>query len=305
LIEGLHQHELREQAETANTRLHVEIAERKRVEHALKEAEARLRAHAHQLEREVVQRTSELRVSVGELEAFSYSLVHDLRAPVRAIRGFTELALQMPASEVGPSAGKLLSRVTTAATRMDSLIQDVLSLSHVIRQPVTVAPIAVDALVRTLIDERPEYSPAHVTITVESPLIGILGHEASLSQCLTNLFDNAVKFVASGARPSIRIWSEEIGLREAGGIPSVSEEVRKTTPPFVRLWIEDQGIGIAPESLDSVFEMFRQLNSSSQYEGSGIGLAIVRKAMVRMGGRVGVQCERGQGCRFWLELPKA
>lgn len=307
LIEGLHQHELREQAETANTRLHVEIGERKRVEHALHEAEARLRAHAHELERKVVQRTSELRASVGELEAFSYSLVHDLRAPVRAIRGFTELVLQMPSTEVGPSAVKLLRRVTMAATRMDSLIQDVLSLSQVIRQPVTMAPIEVDALVRALIEERPEFSPPRATIEVEGPLIGILGHEASLSQCLTNLLDNAIKFVEPGAQPWIKIWSEEIGVRHGEETPSNSEGVEKTTTPlapWVRLWIEDRGIGIAPESLGTVFEMFRQLNSNSHYDGSGIGLAIVRKAIERMGGRAGVESELGQGSRFWLELQK-
>jgi signal transduction histidine kinase len=309
LIGGLHQHELREQAETSNARLHVEIAERKRVEQALHEAEARLRAHAHELERKVVQRTDELRASVGELEAFSYSLVHDLRAPVRAIRGFTELALQMPSTEMGPSAVRLLRRVTTAATRMDSLIQDVLSLSQVIRQPITLEPIDVDGLVHTLLEERPEYSPGRATIHVEGPLIRILGHEASLSQCLTNLLDNAVKFVEPGAQPWIKIWSEEFGVQEDGSALTVGAGVgeKTVTPParWVRLWIEDRGIGIAPEALETVFEMFRQLNSSSRYEGSGIGLAIVRKAIERMSGRVGVESKPGEGSRFWLELPKA
>lgn len=295
LIGSLRQHELREHAEAANAQLQIEIGERKRAEQALLEAQASISAHASELERTVAQKTGQLRASVGELEAFSYSLVHDLRAPIRAIRGFTEIVLQMPPGEVGPSAVKLLKRVTTAATRMDSLIQDVLSLSQVIRQPITVAPIEVDALIRTLVDERPEFSASHATIIIDGPLIRMLGHEASFSQCLTNLLGNAVKFVEPGSQPSIRIWSEEIGAREN----------INASPPWVRLWIQDRGIGIAPDALETVFEMFQQLNRSSQYEGSGIGLAIVRKAIERMGGRAGVESDVGQGSRFWLELPKA
>jgi signal transduction histidine kinase len=308
IVGGLHQHELRERAEAANRRLHVEIEERKGVEASLHRSEARLQVHANELEQTVVQRTAELRASLGELEAFSYSLVHDLRAPVRAIRGFTELVLQMPATEVGPAAVKLLKRVTAAAIRMDSLIQDVLGLSQVIRQPITVAPIELDALLCAIIEERPEFSPAHATILIEEPLINVQGHEASLTQCLTNLLDNAVKFVEKGARPRIRIWSEEIGAaRDAGSQTTSKSDVHLTTSPrpMVRLWIEDRGIGLPPAALETVFGMFQQLNSRSLYEGSGIGLAIVRKAIERMGGHVGVESEVGQGSRFWLELPKA
>ncbi|HTO03185.1 MAG TPA: histidine kinase dimerization/phospho-acceptor domain-containing protein, partial [Opitutus sp.] len=207
LLGALRQHELREAAENANAGLLVEIVQRRSLEQALIEARTQLSTYASELERRVEQRTEELRSSVGELEMFSYSLVHDLRAPVRAIRGFTEMVLKMPGAKISPSAAKLLDRVVTAATRMDSLIQDVLSLSHVIRLPITPVPVNVDALVRTLVAELPS---ASAEICIESPLLPMLGHEGILSQCVTNLLGNALKFVEPGATPWIRMWSEEI-----------------------------------------------------------------------------------------------
>jgi signal transduction histidine kinase len=311
LIGGLRQHKLREEAEQLTARLQIEIAERKRAEEALLAAQAELRAHASNLEQTVAERTAQLRASVGELEAFSYSLVHDLRAPIRAIQGFTQLALEMSREEVGPSAAELLNRVVKAAARMDSLIQDVLSLSQVIRQPIKNESVDVEALVRTLIEERPELAPRVAQIRIDSPLLRMRGHEASLSQCLTNLLGNAVKFVELGMLPQIRVWSEE---RVVSVKPTAGESVAvllsrphdpSTESRMVRLWIEDQGIGIDPAARKRIFEIFQRLHSSSQYEGSGIGLAIVRKAIERMGGRAGVEAAPDKGSRFWLELPKA
>lgn len=269
------------------------------------EAKTRLSTYASELEQKVEERTGELRSSVGELEVFSYSLVHDLRAPVRAIRGFTEMVLKMPGANVSPSAAKLLDRVVKAAARMDSLIQDVLSLSHVIRQPITAAPIDVDALVKTLVAEFLEF-PAAADIRIESPLLPMLGHEAILSQCVANLLGNALKFVEVGATTWIRVWSEEIVPDRDGEKVTSGKDVgiSVSAPPTVRLWIEDRGIGIEADAQEKIFGMFQQLNSGSIFEGSGIGLAIVRKGIERMAGRVGAESELGKGSRFWLELPK-
>lgn len=308
LLGALRQHELREAAENANAELLVEIVQRKSLEQALIEARTQLSTYASELERRVEQRTEELRSSVGELEMFSYSLVHDLRAPVRAIRGFTEMVLKMPEANVSPSAAKLLDRVVKAATRMDSLIQDVLSLSQLARQPITAVPINVDALVKTLVAELPESSSASAAeIQIESPLLPMLGHEAILSQCLANLLGNALKFVEPGATPWIRVWSEEIvpDRERAKLTAGDSEGISASTSPTVRLWIEDRGIGIEAAAQAKIFGMFQQLQTSSPFEGTGIGLAIVRKGIERMGGRVGVESELGNGSRFWLELPKA
>ncbi len=307
LISALRQHELREGAEKLNAQLAIEAAERKQVAELLLESKAELRAHAEGLEQTVAHRTAQLHTSIGELEAFSYSLVHDLRAPIRAIQGFTEMVLEMPREEVGSAAVELLNRVVKASARMDSLIQDVLSLSQVIRQPIKQERVDVDTLVRDLVKERPELAPPKAEIKIESPLLPLRGHEAILSQCLTNLLSNAVKFVAPGAVPRVRVWSEvravpvECLARSAHTGSAPAQPVAGAA--VVRLWIEDQGIGIRPEAHKTIFEIFQRLHTPTRYDGSGIGLAIVRKGVERMGGCVGVESELGKGSRFWLELP--
>ena len=291
LLGALRQHELREEAEKANVQLVKEVAKREEVARSLEEAKEELRGHADSLENVVVERTTQLRASMGELEAFSYSLVHDLRAPIRAIQGFAQMALEMPRDEIGPCALELLNRVVKAAARMDSLIQDVLSLSQLIRLPMKLTTVDVNLLVSDLVKERPELAEPRARITIESPLLPVRAHEATLSQCLTNLLGNAVKFTRPGERPVVRVWSEEIAATATSGA-------------MVRLWVEDRGIGIHPEAHKVIFEIFQRLHTSAQYEGTGIGLAIVRKAVERMGGQVGVESEVGKGSRFWVELPK-
>lgn len=290
LLGGLRQHELREAAERTEAGLQMEIVERIRIENELLEAKAELRTHAEYLEHVVAARTAQLRAAMGDLEAFSYSLVHDLRAPLRAIQGFTQIVLEMSRDQVGPDAADLLQRVVKASRRMDSLIQDVLSLNQVLLQPITLSAVDVDGLVRALVEEGPELSLPRADVRIEAPLLPMWGHEASLSQCLTNLLGNAVKFVASGEVPRVRVWTEFVPV--AGG------------KPHVRLWVEDHGIGIDPKATGMIFEIFQRLHHSLAYEGSGIGLAIVRKAIERMGGQVGVESTVGTGSRFWLELPQ-
>ncbi len=292
LVGGLRQHELREAAEKANIELQAEIAARARAEQALQAAHEQLQGNAAKLEQKVAERTAQLVASMADLEAFAYSLAHDLRAPVRAIHGFTGLVLEMPPDQVAPAAAEHLQRVVTAAIRMDSLIQDVLALTRVIRQPAIPARVDVGEMVCALVRERPELAPSRAEIHIEEPLLPVAANGALLSQCLTNLLGNAVKFVAPGASPRIRVRTEAFG-RDAAA------------PGWVRIWIEDEGIGIPPEAHERIFEIFQRLHSSNKYEGSGIGLAIVRKAVERMGGRVGVESALGKGSRFWLELPAA
>src|SRR6185312_3185859 len=125
--------------------------------------------------------------------------------------------------------------------------------------------------------------PPQADIQIDSPLLPARGNEASLSQCFTNLLDNAVKFVARGTTPRVHIHSES---RAKG----------------VRYWIEDNGIGIGPDEKKRLFQMFQRIHTET-YPGTGIGLAIVRKAVERMGGETGVESEPGKGSRFWVELP--
>lgn len=282
LLGALRQHELREASDAANARLETAVAER----------------------------TAQLRDSVAQLEAFSYSLAHDLRAPVRAIQGFVHLALELPGAEAWDGTG-LLQRVVAAAARMEELIQDVLNLNRVASRPMTLSPMDVEAMVREIIAEHPELGPEQADLQVDAPLPAMLGHATTFRQCVTNLLDNAVKFVAAGERPRIRVRAERRAARLAmvqgvsTGAASEAEARRARNANeqgTVRLWVEDEGIGIAAEHREKIFEIFERLPPAARYAGTGIGLAIVQKAIRRMGGSVGVEPGEPRGSRFWLEL---
>jgi PAS domain S-box-containing protein len=263
----------------------LDVTTRKQADRALAEAQEQLRRHAEDLEKMVADRTAELRGINAELEAFSYSLSHDLRAPLRSIRGYTTIALEDHRDELGADALNL-EKVIQATNRMDHLIQDVLALSRVSRQQIVVEIVDVEKLIRGMIQERQELQPPRAQVEIQGPLLPVRGDQASLTQCVTNLLDNAVKFTAPGIAPRIRIRTEA-----AGG--------------NVRLWFEDNGIGIEPGAQSKIFELFQRAHVDGAYEGTGIGLAIVRRAVERMAGQVGVESEVGRGSRFWIELPKA
>ena len=251
----------------------------------LKQAEDRLQAHATELEEKVRERTAKLQETVNELEAFSYSLSHDMRAPLRAIHSFTEMVIEDYGAKI-PDGTDYLKRVISAANRMDRLIRDVLDFARVSRADIEIVPVDVERLVQDLIRERPEFHAAGVEITVAHPLDRVMGHDASITQCLTNLLDNAVKFVRPGTKPVVRIFTE-------------------TTDGHVRICVRDNGIGIDPENRQRLFGIFQRLHSGPAYAGTGVGLAIVRKAAERMHGTVGVDSAPGLGSTFWIELPRS
>ena len=124
-----------------------------------------------------------------------------------------------------------------------------------------------------------------VELAVEGVLPAVLGHRATLGQVMGNLVSNAIKFVAPGVRPRVRIRAEESG-------------------DFFRLWVEDNGIGVALEHQERIFRIFERLHGVETYPGTGIGLAIVQKGVERLGGRVGLESAPGEGSRFWIELKK-
>jgi signal transduction histidine kinase len=260
-----------------------DISESKRAEQAVAAANEKLRSYAVDLEVQVRERTRALEKTVVELESFSYSLSHDLRAPLRAIESFSELVLKDYGEKIGAAGNDYLKRSIGAAQRMDQLILDLLDFTRVSLSPIRLEPVNVEKLIGRIIHERPEFQPPQAEIKIESPLLPATGNEASLSQCFANLLDNAVKFVAQGTVPRVRIHSER-------------------SPHGVRFWIEDNGIGIGSEEKKRLFQMFQRIHVNT-YPGTGIGLAIVRKAVERMGGETGVESEPGKGSRFWVELP--
>ena len=248
-------------------------------------AQEKLEQHATELEARVRERTARLEGMVAELEAFSYSLSHDMRAPLRAIHSFSEIVLADYGDQLGEGA-EYLRKVIGASGRLDRLIQDVLNFARLSRSEIEVVPLDVDKLVHDIIQERPElHTPANI-VKVESPLAPVMGHDASLTQCITNLLSNAVKFVASGVTPKVIVFTQITGDR-------------------VRICVTDNGIGISPAGQRRLFAIFQRLETAQRFEGTGVGLAIVRKAAERMNGSVGVDSAEGQGSTFWIELPRA
>jgi signal transduction histidine kinase len=259
-----------------------DISERREYERHLREALQDLAAAKQQLETRVLERTADLQQRNAELEAFSYSLSHDLRAPIRSIVSFTQLALEEFGLKVGSPATEYLQKAVASAQRLDHLVLDVLAFSKATRNKVCSEKIDLDVLIHGILQERPEWSPPHAEVVVESPLLAILGDRASMTQCLTNLLDNGVKFVRPGVAPQLRVWTQRVGSR-------------------VRVCVADNGIGIPDSSQSRVFELFQRAHNG--YEGYGIGLAIVRRAADRMHGTVSLSSEPGKGSTFCLDLP--
>lgn len=241
-------------------------------------------ARAHEdLERRVAERTASLNETIAQMEEFSYSLSHDLRAPVRAMKGYAEAALEDYGERLDEQGRAYLDRIIRSGSRMERLIQDVLTYSQVARTEITLQPVSLESLLRDLIQSYPGMQPPSADVSLRAPLHAVLAHEPSLAQVLSNLLANAVKFVAPGMTPRIQVWTERCGGQ-------------------VRLWIEDNGIGIRPEQKKRLFRMFERVHAEQTYEGMGIGLAIVRKAVERMSGRLGVESDGTAGSRFWIEL---
>jgi two-component system CheB/CheR fusion protein len=261
-----------------------DLIERKQGEDALRLAQAQLADRACQLEQLVAERTARLQDTIGELEHFSYTITHDMRAPLRAMQGFGDILLNEPGDRLTSQNADYLRRIMDAADRMDALIRDSLQYAKIVREKIPLALVEPGPVLRGVLESYPSLQPPHMEIQIAEPLPAVIANAAGLAQCFSNLMANAIKFVKPGKVPHVRVWTERRG-------------------DFVRFWFEDNGIGIPHEYQDRIFRMFQQLDKS--YEGTGIGLALVRKTAERMDGKVGVESEPGKGSRFWLEFKKA
>ncbi|HZQ45775.1 MAG TPA: ATP-binding protein [Verrucomicrobiae bacterium] len=270
----------------ANEILRAEMAERKAAEQALAEAQEKLRRHADDLERQVKERTARLVETVAELEAFSYTVSHDLRAPLRSVQSFSQILLEECAGKLSPEQMDYLHRVIASANGLDKLILDVLAYSRTARADIVLNPVSLSDLTRSIIDNNPSLQKPAAQVTIEGALPQVLAHKASLLQCAANLLDNAVKFVPPKRIPRVMIWAENVGAE-------------------ARIWFEDNGIGIAPCNQERIFKIFERIHPVEVYSGTGIGLSIVKRAIERMGGKVGVESELNRGSRFWIQLPRA
>ena len=246
-----------------------------------KEAEAKV-AHLNvQLE----QRLNALTAINSELEAFNYSIAHDLRTPLRSMSGFAKALLEDESTNLTPLGLEYATRIARSANYMDSLLLDMLAYSRLAAAEIAPESFALEEPIAELLSlVEKEIRDHKVKVEVCSPLGTVFAHLPTFKQILTNLISNSIKFLAPERSPELKIFTTRV-------------------PGFVRLWVQDNGIGIAREHHEKIFGLFQRLHDSQTYPGTGIGLALVRKGAERMGGRVGVESEPGQGSRFWVDLP--
>jgi signal transduction histidine kinase len=236
------------------------------------------------LERQIEERTAQLVQVNRELDAFAYTISHDLRAPLRAMHGFADALVEDYGGTLPEEGHRFASRIVSAAGRMENLIQDILAYSRLAREEVSIHPVSLDGIVQRVIAEaEPLIREMNATVEVQHPLPDVLAHPTTLSQAIQNLVSNALKFVAAGQAPHVVVRAEPVD-------------------EWVRLWVEDNGIGIDLSHQERVFQPFQRLHGVEAYPGTGIGLAIVRRSIERMGGRCGVISKPGVGSRFWIEL---
>jgi PAS domain S-box-containing protein len=250
---------------------------------ARKHTERLLEQSRQELEARVEARTRELRDKVADLETFSYSMSHDLRAPLRALGGYARALLEDYGPQLDATAQGYLRRIEAAGVRLDRLIRDVLAYGRVGREELKLGRVEVSSLISDVIAQRAD---AGATFRFVPEIVWALAHEPLLHQCISNLVDNAVKFVAPGVPPVVEITVQ----RTAGR---------------VRVAVRDNGIGIAPEHHRRIFGLFERLHAEAIYPGTGLGLAIASRAIDRMSGTIGVESEAGKGTVIWLELPAA
>lgn len=239
--------------------------------------------------RRSTERNEELEQANRALESFAYTVTHDLRAPLRNLQGYVRALLEDCAGSLSDSCRGYVDSIEQIAIKMDALIADVLEFSRLARIGLPTRSLGISAavdeavsLLKSVIDAR----AAKIEVVV-GPEASVMAHQQTLVQVLTNLLSNALKFVAEGTRPEVRIRTER----------------RNSTR--VRLWVEDNGIGIEPAQQARIFEVFQRLHGEEKYPGTGIGLALVKKGVERMGGHVGVESTPGRGSSFWIELRAA
>lgn len=238
-----------------------------------------------QLERRVVERTEALTEANVELRAFAQTVAHDLRAPLRNVLGYANALREDGAPGLSQQGRQFVERIDTVARRMDRLVTDLLQFSQLSRPEIQLKPVELDRVLRKALDDvEAQVSAAGATVTV-APLPAVLGNEAILVQVFDNLISNGVKFVAPGVKPEVRIAADSVD-----GV--------------VRVHVADNGIGIPRDKREFVFGAFERLHGEEAYPGTGIGLAIVRKGLERIGGRVAIE-DSATGTSFLVSLPAA
>jgi signal transduction histidine kinase len=277
---------LRRKAQSYSETLEKEVILRKEAEAGLEKARDALQSYAITLEQHVQQRTVDLRGAVQHLEGVLYHMAHDLRSPLRAMAGYSSLVQTCYQPKPGFETEEWPARISEAALRMDALIQDLLAFGKLGHAAFLCQPMALDPpLAQATARLQPKIEATGARVAIEEPLLPVRANEEGLREIFFQLINNALKFTAPGELPRIRIWTEGEG-------------------DWTRIWVEDNGIGFEARYADRIFSVFEKLHGA-EYEGHGIGLAVVRKVVSRMKGEVGALSEPGRGSRFWIRLPRA
>jgi signal transduction histidine kinase len=251
----------------------------------LRHSEMRYRELTTALEQRVGERTTELKRAYDELEGFSYAVAHDLKAPLRAINGFAHLFEEEMQGQLTDRAREHLARIRNGSLKMATLIDDLLSYSHIDRRGLQASVVSLPTLVDQVLGHyNDEVQRRGIALIVVIEPMTLRVDASGLALALRNLVENALKYTRETESPRIAI----VGRRKNGG---------------VLLAVTDNGIGFEMQYHDHIFKLFQRLHRDDEYPGTGIGLALVRKAIERIGGRVWAESKVGEGSTFTIELP--
>jgi PAS domain S-box-containing protein len=267
--------------------INMDVTERKQAEKALRESEAQLRLLSSDLERRVQERTAELASANKELESFTYSVSHDLRAPLRGIDGWSCALIDDYGDKLDEQARGYLDRVRAETRRMGQLIDDLLRMSRVTRAEMNRTRVDLSALANSITSRIREANPGRETEFTIEPGLTAEGDPRLLDVAITNLLDNAAKF--SSKRVNAKV--------EFGVVDPTKNDGRKS-----RFFVRDNGAGFDMAYADQLFGAFQRLHSTSEFPGTGIGLATVQRVIQRHGGTICAESKPGEGATFYFTI---
>jgi len=232
-------------------------------------------------------RVADLERSNMALDTYAYTVAHELRAPIRAMEGFARALIEDFGADIDPTAFDYADRIIDSARKMDDAVQEILAYCRVTTSDISMEQVDLDAVMTEALKSVEDQRLARKAVVTLDPVMPIVrGSHPTLVMVMSNLLSNALKFVDPEKTPKVSVRAERID-------------------GHVRIWVEDNGIGISNDHVNRVFEPFERLNDGRAFPGTGIGLAIVSAAVSRMDGNVGVESEPGVGSRFWIELPRS
>lgn len=250
-------------------------------------AEDGLRELTEELELRIARRTAELKEANRVLEDFAHSVSHDLRAPLRAVKGFAEIIAARHSDGLNEEARRYLEKILDASDRMEQLITDLLVYARLKKEETPVETVEISALLEEILPDfeaKGELEGAEIGVVPNLPIVR--GNQTLLKQVFSNLIDNALKYRKESGKHVVKISAE-------------------TCSGWATIYVSDNGIGIAPQYHEKIFNIFQRLHSRERYPGTGAGLAIARRAVEQSGGAIGVNSSPGEGSTFWVKLPLA